>query len=227
MLSNILFDLDGTLTDPKEGITRCVQFALDQLDVTSPGVDQLDWCIGPPLRDSFSQLLNTKDGPLLDQALSHYRKRFSEFGIFENVIYPGVVPSLRRIKAARIFVFLATSKPKVFAKQILDYFNLSSFFDGVYGSELNGHLSDKGELVAHILDAENLDPKVTLMVGDRSYDIIGGKKNGIMTAAVSCGYGSREELVSSKPDFIFDTISDLAAFIESETTPEESSQIYV
>ena len=219
MISNILFDLDGTLTDPKDGITRCIQFALEQLGVASPGVDQLEWCIGPPLRGSFSRLLNSKDGPLLDQALFNYRKRFSETGMFENVIYPGVIPSLRRIKAAGIRVFLATSKPQVFAKQILDHFDLSPFFDAVYGSELNGHLSDKGELVAHILDAESLDPKMTLIVGDRSHDIIGGKKNYIMTAAVSYGYGSREELTSFKPDFIFDTISDLAAFIESETTP--------
>jgi phosphoglycolate phosphatase len=212
MISNILFDLDGTLTDPKDGITRCIQFALDQLGATSPGVDQLDWCIGPPLRGSFSRLLNTKDDTLLDQALFNYRKRFSESGMFENVIYPGVFPFLRRIKAAGIRVFLATSKPKVFAKQILNHFNLTPFFDGVYGSELNGHLSDKGELVAHIIDNENLDTKVTLIVGDRSYDIIGGKKNGIMTVAVSYGYGTWEELTSSKPDFIFDTISDLAAF---------------
>ena len=219
MLSNILFDLDGTLTDPKDGITRCIQFALDQLGTTSPDVDQLDWCIGPPLRGSFSQLLNTKDDTLLDQALFHYRKRFSECGMFENVVYPEVIGSLRRIRKAGARVFLATSKPKVFAKQILDHFDLSPFFDAVYGSELNGHLSDKGELVAHILDTESLDPKMTLIVGDRSHDIIGGKKNSIMTAAVSYGYGSREELTSFKPDFIFDTISDLAAFIESETTP--------
>ena len=222
MLSNILFDLDGTLTDPKEGITRCIQFALDQLGATSPGIDQLDWCIGPPLKGSFSRLLNTKDDTILDQALFNYRKRFSESGMFENAIYSGVIPSLRRIIAAGIRVFLATSKPKVFAKQILDHFDLTPFFDAVYGSEFNGHLSDKGELVAHILDSENLDPKVTLIVGDRSHDIVGGKMNGILTAAVSYGYGTREELTSSKPDFIFDTISDLTAFIESEKTPNQA-----
>ena len=219
MLSNILFDLDGTLTDPKEGITRCIQFALGQLGTTSLKADQLNWCIGPPLRNSFSRLLDTEDDILLERAIFHYRKRFSETGMFENVIYPGVMSSLKRIKAAGIRVFLATSKPKVFAQQILDYFNLTPFFDSVYGSELDGRLSDKGELVAHILHAENLDPKMTLIVGDRSHDIIGGKINSIMTAAVSYGYGSREELTSSKPDFIFDTISDLAAFIELETTP--------
>ena len=224
MLSNILFDLDGTLTDPKNGIFRCIQYALDQLGATSPEVDRLDWCIGPPLKNSFSRLLNTKDGTILDQALFYYRKRFSERGMFENVIYPEVIPSLRRIKTAGIRIFLATSKPTVFAKQIVDYFNLTPFFDAVYGSELNGHLSDKGELVAHILDTESLDPKMSLIVGDRSHDIIGGKKNCIMTVAVSYGYGSREELIASKPDFICDTISDLAAFIESETTPNMTFQ---
>ena len=221
MFSNILSDLDGTLTDPDDGGSIRVRSKFPSKNRTSPGVDQLDWCIGPPLRGSFSRLLNTKDGTLLDQALFHYRKRFSESGMFENVIYPEVIPSLRRIKAAGIRVFLATSKPKVFAKQILDHFNLTQFFNAVYGSELNGHLSDKGELVGHILDTEHLDPKVTLIVGDRSHDIIGGKKNGIMTAAVRYGYGILEELTSSNPDFIFDTLSDLAAFIESETTPNK------
>ena len=107
MILNILFDLDGTLTDPKDGITRCIQFALDQLGATSPGVDQLDWCIGPPLRGSFSRLLNTKDDTLLDQALFNYRKRFSESGMFRKRYLPWGYPSLRRIKAAGIRVLLA------------------------------------------------------------------------------------------------------------------------
>ncbi|MDO9567438.1 MAG: HAD hydrolase-like protein [Candidatus Desulfaltia sp.] len=214
MLSNVLFDLDGTLTDPKDGITRCIQFSLDHFDVNVPQADQLTWCIGPPLIESFSNLLNTTDKTILDQALSKYRKRFSETGIFENVIYPGVTPSLRRIKKAGFKVFLATSKPEVFASQILDHFNLTEFFNAIHGSELNGRLSNKSELVAHILDCENLDPKATLIVGDRVYDIIGGKNNGIMTAAVSYGYGTPEEITSSKPDVIFDSFSDIASFLE-------------
>ncbi|MDI6688253.1 MAG: HAD hydrolase-like protein [Desulfobacterales bacterium] len=214
MLSNVLFDLDGTLTDPKDGITRCIQFSLDQFDVNVPQADQLTWCIGPPLIESFSNLLNTTDKTILDKALSRYRKRFSETGIFENVIYPGVTPSLRRIKKAGFKVFLATSKPEVFAGQILDHFNLTEFFNAIHGSELNGRLSNKSELVAHILDVENLDPRATLIVGDRVYDIIGGKNNGIMTAAVSYGYGTFEEITSSKPDVIFDSFSDIASFLE-------------
>ena len=222
MLSNILFDLDGTLTDPKEGIIRCIQFSLDQLGVRSPQADQLTWCIGPPLRGSFSRLLNTSDDALLDQALFYYRKRFSETGMYENALYPEIIHALRRIRAAGFRVFLATSKPIVFARHILDHFELTQFFHAIHGSELDGRLSDKGELVAHILDCENLDPKATLIVGDRSHDIIGGKKNGLITAAVTYGYGSREEITASKPDVIFESPSDLAVFLESKTAPNQA-----
>jgi len=222
MLSHILFDLDGTLTDPKEGIIRCIQFSLDQLGVRSPQADQLTWCIGPPLRGSFSRLLNTADDALLDQALFYYRKRFSAAGMYENALYPGIMLALRRIRAAGFRVFLATSKPRVFARQILDHFDLTQFFHAIHGSELDGRLSDKEELVAHILDLEGLDPKASLIVGDRSHDIIGGKKNGLMTAAVTYGYGTREEIIASKPDMIFASPSDLAAFLESKAVPDEA-----
>lgn len=222
MLSDILFDLDGTLADPKEGITRCIQFSLGQLGLTSPGADQLTWCIGPPLRGSLSRLLNTADDALLDQALSYYRKRFSETGLYENALYPGIIPALGRIRRAGCRIFLATSKPRVYARRILDHFDLTQFFRAIHGSELDGRLSDKGELVAHILDSEMLDPKATLIVGDRFHDIIAGKKNGIMTAAVTYGYGSREEITTSKPDLIFESPSDVAAFLESKTAPRRN-----
>jgi phosphoglycolate phosphatase len=162
------------------------------------------------------------DEALLDQALSHYRKRFSEMGMYENAIYPEITPALRKIRAAGFRVFLATSKPNVYARQILDHFDLTQFFHAIHGSELDGRLSDKGELVAHILDSENLKPQATLIVGDRSQDIIGGKKNGIVTAAVTYGYGSREEITASKPDYVFESPSDLAAFLESNSAPNKS-----
>jgi phosphoglycolate phosphatase len=111
-ISNILFDLDGTLTDPKVGITGCIRFSLDRLGTTPPLAEELTWCIGPPLRESFSRLLKTSDGAILDQALFHYRKRFSETGMYENEIYPEIVPSLRRISGKGFRVFLATSKPE-------------------------------------------------------------------------------------------------------------------
>lgn len=207
---NILFDLDGTLTDPGEGITRCIQYALDRLGAAMPLSDQLAWCVGPPLRASFSQLLNTTDESILDQALVHYRKRFSEKGMFENILYPGVVSSLGRLRKTGFKLFLATSKPRVFARQILDHFKLTSYFHRIYGSELDGSLSDKGALIAHIIHQEGLDPAVTLMVGDRVYDIEGGKENNVMTAAVAYGYGTRDEIDAAQPDVVFETIADIS-----------------
>ena len=218
MISNILFDLDGTLTDPKVGITRCIQFSLEHFGADIPPMDQLTWCIGPPLKESFSQLLHTTDESVLDQALSLYRKRFSKTGMFENLVYPEVSPSLQKIKQAGFRVFLATAKPHFFARQILDHFHLSQFFTAVYGSELDGRFSDKGELIAHILESENLNPKETLIVGDRIHDIAGGKKNGIMTAAVNYGYGTQKEIASAKPDILFDAFSDLLSFLKITET---------
>jgi len=223
MFSNILLDLDGTLTDPKAGMTRCFQLALSQLGLTPPHADQLEWCIGPPLKQSFARLLNTKDATRIDQAIFNYRKEYSTKGMFENVVYPGAIPFLQRIKSTGLHVYLATSKPRVIAIKILDHFKLTSFFDAVYGSGLDDHLTDKGDLVAHILDSEKLDPVVTLIVGDRFYDVISGKKNGIMTAAVTYGYGTLQELTSSAPDFMFDNISELQTFIESKAKPGEAS----
>jgi len=216
-ISNILFDLDGTLTDPGKGITRCIQYALDRLGTAMPLSGQLTWCVGPPLRASFSQLLNTTDEAILDQALVNYRKRFSEKGMFENILYPGVVSSLGELQKAGFNLFLATSKPRVFARQILDYFKITPFFHTVYGSELNGHLSDKGALIAHIIHQEGLDPAATVMVGDRVYDVEGGKENKVMTAAVAYGYGTQEEIAAANPDVVFETIADLTKTMLSQS----------
>lgn len=213
--ANILFDLDGTLTDPGKGITRCIQYALQQLGMTVPLSDQLTWCVGPPLRASFSKLLNTTDETILDLALVHYRKRFSEKGMFENLLYPDVVSGLGSLREAGFNLYLATSKPRVFAQQIVDHFKLTPFFLAVYGSELDGRLSEKGALIAHILHREGLDPAATMMVGDRVYDIEGGKENKIMTAAVSYGYGTRDEIDTADPDVVFETIMDLTQTLVS------------
>ena len=213
--ANILFDLDGTLTDPGKGITRCIQYALQELGETVPLPDQLTWCVGPPLRASFSKLLNTTDETILDLALVHYRKRFSEKGMFENLLYPDVVSGLGSLREAGFKLFLATSKPRVFAQQIVDHFKLTPFFLAVYGSELDGRLSEKGALIAHILHREGLDPAATMMVGDRVYDIEGGKENKIMTAAVSYGYGTRDEIDTADPDVVFETIMDLTQTLVS------------
>lgn len=219
MISNVLLDLDGTLTDPKEGITRCIQFALERLGRKAPQTEDLLWCIGPPLRDSFARLLESDDASLPDLALGHYRQRYSEIGMYENFLYPGVVPALRQIGASGCQVFLATSKPTVFAERVLAHFDLTRFFQGIHGSELDGRLCDKGDLVAHILKTRRLDPHVSLMVGDRSHDVVGGQKNGVKTASVTYGYGSPPEIEAAAPDYVFDSPAALAAFLQGEQAP--------
>jgi phosphoglycolate phosphatase len=214
-ITTILFDLDGTLTDPKDGITRCIRFSLERLGLTPPHGDHLTWCIGPPLRDSFARLMDTSDDGLLDQALALYRERYSTTGMYENELYPESIPALERVRAAGLRVFLATAKPRVFAAPILDHFGLSRFFHGIHGSELDGRCAHKGELIAHILHIENLDPATTLMVGDRCHDILGGRGNGVLTAAVTYGYGSRDEIEEAAPDMVFDSLADLARFLEA------------
>lgn len=214
MLTDILFDLDGTLTDPKPGITRCIQFALTQMGVSPPSEDDLTWCIGPALRGSLGELLQTNDEPVIEQALSIYRQRFSKIGLYENDVYPDVLNALARIKRSEINIFLSTAKPWVFAERILDHFRLTPYFNGIYGSELDGQHSDKKDLIAHILRCEALNPQTTLMVGDRAMDIIGGRANGTRTAAVAYGYGSPDEIAGAKPDFIFKTLMDLVVMVE-------------
>jgi len=224
MIENILFDLDGTLTDSKIGIIRSIQFSLEHFNVTVPDENLLTWCIGPPLKDSFSQILKTTDSSILDKALFRYRKRYAKTGIFENRVYPGVASSLRKIHQSELRMFLATAKPQIFAKQILDHFNLSHFFTTIYGSELDGRLTDKSELISHILETERLDPRVSLIVGDRIHDLAGGKENDLMTAAATYGYGSREEIDSAAPDFSLETFADLLSLLKTPVITDQAAR---
>lgn len=216
MIKNILFDLDGTLTDPKDGITRCIQHALVQLGSTPPEADELIWCIGPPLQESFAILLDTDEKVAIDQALDTYRYEFSRAGLVENRLYPYIDQSLQVLQNQGYRLFLATSKPRVYAVRILDHFGLTGYFDGVYGSELNGRLTDKGELIAHVLQTEGLNPATCLMVGDRKHDIMGGKQNGVKTAAVTNGYGSRDEIARCSPDLIVNSLSELTRYLDAQ-----------
>ncbi|ODG96714.1 HAD family hydrolase [Nostoc sp. KVJ20] len=207
--SAVLFDLDGTLTDPKPGITGCIQYALSELGYKSPNADELHWCIGPPLKDSFSQLLNTLDGTLIEQAILLYRHRFATIGLFENSLYPQIPEILKAIRFAGYKTFVATSKPYIYATQIIEYFDLSLLFDSVYGSELDGTRSIKGDLIHHILVMENLSSSSVVMVGDRSHDIIGAKRHDIASIGVTYGYGTEEELKAHGADFIAHSPSDI------------------
>jgi phosphoglycolate phosphatase len=195
-LDAIFFDLDGTLTDPKPGITRSIQYALRQLDQsTIPTEDQLTWCIGPPLRASLVKLLGGE--ALADLAVTFYRERFSEVGLYENSVYAGIRDVLSTLRSSGHRLFVATSKAHVFADRIIDHFDLRDHFEQVFGAELDGTRADKSDLLAHALRTTAVDPSRTLMIGDRSHDMVGAKNNGMKGIGVLYGYGSRDELITA------------------------------
>lgn len=190
----IFFDLDGTLTDPKPGITGCIQHAMKELGHKAPNIDELEWCIGPPLRAIFVRLLETNDEALIDRALALYRERFGTIGLYENALYEEIPATLRTLRTFGYLTFVVTSKASVYADRIVRHFALSELFEKVYGSELSGIRSDKGELIAHVMIAEKLSPPSVVMVGDREHDVIGANKNGVPCIGVTYGYGTEQEL---------------------------------
>jgi phosphoglycolate phosphatase len=190
---NVLLDLDGTLTDPREGIVGCIRHALIQLGESLPPDSELEKFIGPPLHDVFRQL-TSGNSDQVEAAVTAYRARFEAIGMYENQVYPGIPNALKELAQRGARLFLATSKPRVFAERILKHFDLSNGFVRIYGSELDGSRGDKSELIAHILDDANLNRAHTVMVGDRSYDVLGAVTNQVHPVGVLWGYGSRKEL---------------------------------
>lgn len=197
-LMHIFFDLDGTLTNPFKGITRCIQHALKSLGREVPEAEDLRWCIGPPLHASFLVLLETNDEQIADEALRLYRERFSTVGLFENEVYPGIVNCLSALTDTGYRMRVATAKPTVYAQRIVEHFELDGFFEAVHGSELDGRRTDKTELIAHILrENGDIDGGGAVMIGDRSHDMIGAVNNGLAPLGVAWGFGSREELTEA------------------------------
>jgi phosphoglycolate phosphatase len=191
MIRNVVFDLDGTLTDPLTGITRCIRFAPERLGRKAPRDEDLLWCIGPPIRDSFAELLGSDGSDEIEAAIALYRERFGETGMFENELYDGISGLLAELLGTGHRLFVATSKLTVFARPILVHFGLDHWFEEVRGSELDGTNNAKVNLLRGLLEARSLDPAETVMIGDRRYDIEGARANAI---AVAYGYGTEEEL---------------------------------
>jgi phosphoglycolate phosphatase len=209
--ANVLVDLDGTVTDPFEGIAGCIRHAMRSMELEAPQEDELRGAIGPPLRQSFARLLARHGAEgRVEEALRSYRERFSAVGLLENRVYPGVPEMLGELNAAGCRLFIATSKPTVFARRIVDHFELSRYFEGVYGSELNGRLENKGDLIRFVLEEEGIAAVDAAMIGDRSHDVAGAKANGVFAVGVLWGYGSREELEGA--DVRFDSPDEVVHF---------------
>ena len=205
----VLFDLDGTLTDPKLGITRSIQYALRKRGITPPDADELEPFIGPPLAQSFRERLGFDEGEAR-RAVDDYREYFSQAGLYENEVYDGIPALLRDLRASELRVCLATSKPMVFAERILEHFDLAKHFDLVVGSHLDGTHVEKAEIVATALaGVSGILPERVVMVGDRMHDVQGARANGIDAIAVTWGYGSHEELRAAEPTSLAESVVEL------------------
>jgi phosphoglycolate phosphatase len=198
---NILFDLDGTLTDSKEGIFKSLDYALKSLGMETPPMEDLYWVMGPPLSSSFAKLLNTEDAEEIQKAVDIYRERFGKIGMYENELFDGIEDVLEKLKNRGYKLFLATSKPIIFATEITRYFDIQKYFDALYGAELSDVRVDKTELIKYVIEKESLDKKETIMIGDRVHDIVGANNNGIDSVAVLYGYGSKKELSEGNPTY--------------------------
>ena len=211
----LLFDLDGTLTDPKPGIIGCIQFALEQLGVSCPGDDILASFIGPPLRGTFATLLDTSEVSRLESAMRLYRQRFASSGLYENQVYDGIPAMLEQVGKSAEATFVATSKPAVYAERILQHFELGHHFQKVYGVDLDGRFDDKAELIAYLLASEGLSARHAVMIGDRAADVLAAKANGLRAIGVLWGYGSEQELTDAGADLILQTPSELSAHLST------------
>lgn len=209
MTRTLLFDLDGTLSDPALGIGRCIRHALDRLGAPAPDDAALRRWIGPPLLDSFAAHLGEREAA--ETAVALYRERFAEIGLFENALYPGTLPMLEALRARGARMILATSKPRVYAARILDHFALEPFFAAVHGAELDGTRADKADLLPWIVAREAVDPARAAMIGDRSHDMIGARAARLRPVGALWGFGDREELLHAGADLLVAAPEDLAA----------------
>jgi phosphoglycolate phosphatase len=189
---HLLFDLDGTITDPAKGIIGSVIHALETLGVEAPRFEALHWTIGPPLRASFRRLLGGE--ARVEEALKIYRSRYRDGAMFEATLYAGIAQVIAALAREGYSLVLATSKAHVFARPILAHFALDQHFAAIHGAELDGRHDDKGELIGHILETEHIDPARALMIGDREYDVKGAARHGIATVGVLWGHGGEAEL---------------------------------
>ena len=197
-----LLDLDGTLTDPGTGITNSVMYALKKFGIEVADRKELYSFIGPPLPDSFMKYYGFSEEQAA-QAVMYYREYFRDKGIFENEVYPDIPETLRALKEKGVTVALATSKPYEFSVRILEHFNLMQYFDYIGAATMDGRISKKADVIAHLLqEIGNVNPDEVLMVGDRDQDINGAKANGLQSIGVLWGYGSEEELKEAGADYI-------------------------
>ena len=213
MITYLLFDLDGTLTNPQEGITKCVQHALRAFGIEEPDLEKLIPFIGPPLIQSFMEFYNMSEEDER-KAVAVYRERFSTVGLFENFPYPGIADMLAELKAQGKILAVASSKPTIYVRRILEKFELAPYFDVIEGSNLDGTRVDKKEVIAEVLSQlDNPSADDLLMIGDRKFDVIGAREMGFGCVGVRFGFAAPDELEQSGAVYIADTVRDLHRYL--------------
>ena len=223
MKNYLLFDLDGTLTDPREGICTCVQYALASFGIEEPDLVKLEPFIGPPLKDSFMKYYGM-DHTQAQAAVEKYRERFQDTGIFENKLYDGIPEMLRTLNSRGMFLAVASSKPTVYVKRILEHFQIAKYFKVIVGSELDGTRTNKDEVVAETLNKlfgeKPVDKEKVYMIGDRCFDVEGAHVLGVEAVGVTYGYGGMEELKEARADYIVRSVGELEKFLMRGTEEE-------
>jgi phosphoglycolate phosphatase len=209
--TNILFDLDGTLTDSFLSIANSWKYALKKLNIEIDP-DILRTFIGPPLEKTFSEYFKFNKGNI-EIGKKYYREYFLEKGLYENTLYDGIENLLKEINARNKICILATSKPIVFAEKIIKYLNIDAYFKYTVGGNLEGTFVEKEDIIKYIIENYNLKKAETIMVGDRKYDVIGANKNGIKSIGVLYGYGSRAELENENPEYIINSVKEILEII--------------
>ncbi len=214
-IRNVLFDLDGTLTDPAEGITNALMHAQRRLGMAVSPREKLFVFIGPPLIETFMSEWGL-DRAESEQALLYYREHFSTKGLFENTPYSGIGETLADLRAAGLRLFVATSKPEPLSLRILEHFDLLRYFEAVAGSTMDEQRTKKGEVIAYALNTFQLNPAETIMVGDRKHDVLGARENGLPCIGVLYGYGSREELTDAGAAALAGDLPELSALLKKD-----------
>ena len=214
---NIFFDLDGTLTDPGPGITNSVMYALEKFGISVPDRAALYPFIGPPLIDSFRRYYGFTDADAR-RAVTYYREYFTDTGIFENAVYPGIPELLERLRADGRCLAVATSKPEPFAERIAVHFELAGYFDCIAGAAMDETRTGKDEVIRSAMERCCISaPETVLMVGDREHDVLGAAKRDVDCLGVLYGYGSREELESAGALYLAETVPDVSEMILNVT----------
>ena len=212
MIKAVLFDLDGTIINSEEGITKCVQYALRAYGIDEPDRTKLRCFIGPPLDPVFREKYGMTEAEAW-QSVEKYRERFDVKGIFECSLYDGVREAIARFKEHGYLLALASSKPETACRRILEHFDLLGYFDEVVGSTLDGSISTKAEVL------EELG-----LIGDTKYDAAGAKAFGIRCIGVSYGFGTREELLAAGAEAVFDRIEEVETYIENDAAGEGEAE---